>query len=165
MPKRFPPVPDDFAHPILDPSIEPRYHGKAGLPRPTYKGVPIPHSALVERGILDVVSSDPDCWKAHLTYKLCVLCGVALDNERVWVIANAEGEMVKARGAMHDKCVQITAHWCVHLRKKLADSTMCVYSLSRDDLEQASIIDDGWALEYAIPRTALEKASHEHAGG
>lgn len=97
-----------------------------GLPRPLYDGWPVPfntpatpagHGGLVpafnrhdDRRQCDVIERD-----------LCMVCGEALGQEVIVVIAADDG-LVVDDAAMHPACARLSFAWCPYLRDPQAST-------------------------------------------
>jgi hypothetical protein len=126
--RRLPSVPMEFSRTIEADDINPDQLSRPGWPRPRYRHTPIPATSLITEGRLNIIASTPEDWRAVLCERRCDLCAEPLDEQYWWLF----GEMIDeapgwllVRGCMHRRCWQATAHWCVHIRERLLDGSMC----------------------------------------
>ncbi|MEU5423496.1 hypothetical protein [Streptomyces sp. NPDC020667] len=87
--------------------------GVVGLPRPVYRGMPVPWIAPVAAdGRVWFRALDGERLARAQSEWLCQLCGEALSDE-AWVFATPEGLVLQA--ALHEGCKDIASGFCPHL--------------------------------------------------
>lgn len=159
----LPYVPPEFSETINDPAITPDL-ARPGMPRPRFRKVPIPASARVEPGELNIIESDPNQWRRVLEERLCVLCAEPIvREERAYLfVTPSEEDYWPARGALHHHCAVATSRWCVHIRERLADGRMTCGSLSGEQIWDTKIVRlsgpdaSGVIGDYLVTTEALE---------
>ena len=132
---RLPPVPGEFSGTIEADDIDPEALTRPGWPRPRYRRIPIPATSYAQPGELNIIRSDDDAWRATLLERRCDLCAEPLDEPHLWLFGETiedEPDWLLVRGCMHRRCWVSTAHWCVHIRERLLDSTMCAGALAAE---------------------------------
>lgn len=138
--RRFPAVPGAFSQTVAVDG-DPSSLVAVGMPRPKLNGVPIPATSLVDGATVNIIESDEALWLAALAQRRCDLCLEPLDREpRMYVAGEADPGRpgwVRVRGGMHRRCFRATCHWCVHIRERLLDGSMCAGSIALADTRNA----------------------------
>ncbi|WP_414170971.1 hypothetical protein ACMATS_38315 (plasmid) [Streptoverticillium reticulum] len=84
----------------------------AGLPRPVYRGMPVPWVAPVSGDRVWFRALDGERLARAQSQWLCQLCGEALSRQ-AWVFVTPEGLVLQA--ALHEGCKDIASGFCPHL--------------------------------------------------
>lgn len=75
------------------------------------KSYPHPYSARDN----DLADVDPGRIKQCTYFKLCMVCGLKVDGDKVWVYRNSEGLNADS-GPFHEKCMRLTQKLCPAVR-------------------------------------------------
>jgi hypothetical protein len=99
------------------PGLYTEEHNPRGLPRPIWKGMPVPWTGDSEMTLDGYVPNFPNTREDRMNQAenldLCLLCGLEL-SDPVIVFADSSGGIVD--GGLHPRCAKITKAHCPHLR-------------------------------------------------